>query len=166
MRRCTASGSGHELPPRALVLRPVPDHRDPGGGLARDRPAPPRVPVPPGAHQAAAAPLAAVLQRPGGAAADRRVTGRLLGQQLLLSFAAPTLIVVGAPWQPLLDALTRRLGQRATRVAVRDRWTSPLRAAGRFLARPWTAVILFNVVMIGWHVPALYDLAENNESVH
>src|SRR6266511_1726338 len=65
-------------------------------------------------------------------------------QHLLLSFAAPTLIV----------ALTRRLGQRATRVAVRYRWTSPLRSAGRFLARPWTAVILFNVVMIGWHVPA------------
>ena len=87
-------------------------------------------------------------------------------QHLLLSFAAPTLIVAGAPWQPLLDALPGRLGQRATRVAARDRWTSPLRAAGRFLARPWTAVILFNVVMIGWHVPALYDLAENNEFVH
>ena len=51
-------------------------------------------------------------------------------QHLLLSFAAPTLIVAGAPWQPLLDALPRRLGQRATRSAVRDRWSRPLRAAG------------------------------------
>jgi cytochrome c oxidase assembly factor CtaG len=87
-------------------------------------------------------------------------------QHLLLSFAAPTLIVFGAPWQPLLDALPGRLGQRATRSAVRDRWSRPLRAAGRFLARPWTAVILFNVVMIGWHAPALYDLGENNQAVH
>ena len=87
-------------------------------------------------------------------------------QHLLLSFAAPTLIVAGAPWQPLLDALPFRLGQRATRSAVRDRWSSPLRAAGRFLLRPWTAVILFNVVMIMWHVPALYDLAYNNQAVH
>ena len=87
-------------------------------------------------------------------------------QHLLLSFAAPTLIVAGAPWQPLLDALPRRLGQRATRSAVQDRWSRPLRAAGRFLARPWTAVILFNVVMIIWHVPALYDLAYNNQAVH
>jgi cytochrome c oxidase assembly factor CtaG len=87
-------------------------------------------------------------------------------QHLLLSFAAPTLIVFGAPWQPLLDALPGRLGQRATRSAVRDRWSRPLRTAGRFLARPWTAVILFNVVMIGWHLPALYDLGENNQAVH
>src|ERR1022692_4141326 len=87
-------------------------------------------------------------------------------QHLLLSFAAPTLIVLGAPWQPLLDALPGRLGQRATRSAMRDRWSRPLRAAGRFLARPWTAVILFNVVMIAWHVPALYDLAYNNQAVH
>src|ERR1035437_8443243 len=83
-------------------------------------------------------------------------------QHLLLSFAAPTLIVAGAPWQPLLDALPGRLGQRATRSAVRDRWSRPLRAAGRFLVRPWTAVILFNVVMLLWHLPALSDLAGTN----
>jgi putative copper resistance protein D len=87
-------------------------------------------------------------------------------QHLLLSFAAPTLIVAGAPWQPLLDALPGRAGQRATRSALRDRWSRPLRAAGRFLVRPWTAVILFNIVMVGWHVPALYDLAEDNQAVH
>jgi cytochrome c oxidase assembly factor CtaG len=87
-------------------------------------------------------------------------------QHLLLSFAAPSLIVAGAPWQPLLDALPGRLGQRATRSAVRDQWSRPLRAAGRFLARPWTAVILFNVVMVGWHLPALYDLSEHNQAVH
>jgi putative membrane protein len=87
-------------------------------------------------------------------------------QHLLLSFAAPSLIVAGAPWQPLLDALPGRLGQRATRSAARDQWSRPLRAAGRFLGRPWTAVILFNVVMVGWHVPALYDLAETNQAVH
>src|SRR6266567_283378 len=87
-------------------------------------------------------------------------------QHLLLSFAAPTLIVAGAPWQPLLDALPGRSGQRVTRSAVRDRWSRPLRAAGRFLVRPWTAVILFNIVMIAWHAPALYDLGENNQVVH
>jgi putative membrane protein len=87
-------------------------------------------------------------------------------QHLLLSFAAPTLIVAGAPWLPRPAGRPSRIGQRATRSAVRDRWSSPLRAAGRFLLRPWTAVILFNVVMIMWHVPALYDLAYNNQAVH
>src|SRR5450432_1475732 len=87
-------------------------------------------------------------------------------QHLLLSFAAPTLIVAGAPWQPLMDALPARLGLRLVRWAARGRWSRPLRAAGRAVAHPWVAVAAFNAVMIAWHVPALFDLAERNEAVH
>jgi putative membrane protein len=77
-------------------------------------------------------------------------------QHLLLMFAAPTLIVAGAPWQPLLAALPGR---------VATRWPRPLRTAGGWLLNPWFAVVAFNVVMLAWHVPALLDLAVRNPAV-
>ena len=87
-------------------------------------------------------------------------------QHLLLMFAAPSLIVAGAPWQPLLDALPGRLGRGATRSVLRGGWSRPLRGLGRAALAPWTGVIAFNAVMIGWHLPVLFDLAENNQAVH
>jgi putative membrane protein len=87
-------------------------------------------------------------------------------QHLLLMFAAPTLVVAGAPWQPLLDGLPGRAGQAVTRGTLRGTWSRPLRAVGAALLRPWAAVTLFSVVMVLWHVPALFDLAQNNQAVH
>ena len=87
-------------------------------------------------------------------------------QHLLLMFAAPTLIVAGAPWQPLLAALPARADRAATRGLLTGGWSRPLRAAGGFLLRPWVAVTVFSAVMIAWHVPAATDLAENNQAVH
>ncbi len=87
-------------------------------------------------------------------------------QHLLLMFAAPTLVVAGAPWQPLLDGLPGRLGRSVTRGVMRGGWSRPLRAVGRAALRPWIAVALFNVAMLAWHVPALFDLAQDNQVVH
>jgi len=87
-------------------------------------------------------------------------------QHLLLMFAAPTLIVAGAPWQPLLAALPGRSGQRVTRGVLAGGWSRPLRALGGLVLRPWVSVGLFNFVMIFWHLPGPYDLAENNQAVH
>jgi putative membrane protein len=86
-------------------------------------------------------------------------------QHLLLMFAAPTLIVAGAPWQPLLDALPGQLRETATREVLTAGWTRPARAAGAFLLRPWVSVTLFSVVMVVWHLPGPYDLAERNQTV-
>ncbi|HUZ38722.1 MAG TPA: cytochrome c oxidase assembly protein [Streptosporangiaceae bacterium] len=87
-------------------------------------------------------------------------------QHLLLMFAAPTLVVAGAPWQPLLDGLPGRSGRAVTRGVMRGGWSRPLRAVGTFLLRPVVAVVLFSAVMIAWHVPVLFDLGANNQAVH
>ena len=87
-------------------------------------------------------------------------------QHLLLMFAAPSLIVAGAPWQPLLDALPGRSGRSVTRGVLAGGWSRPLRAVGGFLLRPWVSVGLFNAAMIVWHLPGPFDLAETNQAVH
>jgi putative membrane protein len=87
-------------------------------------------------------------------------------QHLLLMFAAPTLIVAGSPWQPLLAALPGQGGKAVTREVLTARWTGPLRSVAGFALRPWVAVTFFNGVMILWHLPGPYDLAERNQAVH
>jgi cytochrome c oxidase assembly factor CtaG len=87
-------------------------------------------------------------------------------QHLLLMFAAPTLIIAGAPWQPLLDALPGRSGRSVTRGVLTGGWSRPLRALGSFVLRPWVSVALFNAVMLVWHLPGPFDLAERNQAVH
>ncbi len=91
-------------------------------------------------------------------------------QHLLLMFAAPSLIVAGAPWQPLLStlhwALPGRAGRSVTRGVLAGGWSRPLRAFGALLLRPWVSVGLFNAAMIVWHLPGPFDLAERNQAVH
>jgi len=87
-------------------------------------------------------------------------------QHLLLMFAAPSLVVAGAPGQPLLDALPGRSGQAVTREVLAGGWSRPLRAAWRFLTAPLVAVAAFNLVMVVWHIPAAFAAAQDNQLVH
>lgn len=71
-------------------------------------------------------------------------------QHLLLTLAAPPLLLLGLPawlFEPLREH--RRL-----------------LAAARSLCNPYIAFLSFNVVFALWHLPALYDLALNSEPVH
>jgi putative membrane protein len=65
-----------------------------------------------------------------------------MAQHVLLLAVAPPLIVLSTPWTRLWPSLPRAL-------------THPLVA--------WT---LFNVTMIVWHIPVLYDLALRNVALH
>jgi putative membrane protein len=87
-------------------------------------------------------------------------------EHILIAFFAPILIVAGAPWVPLLHGLPVRLRRRVVRAMLLGRFSRGLRAVGRFVVNPWTALVSFNVVMVLWHVPALFDAAEENQAVH
>jgi putative membrane protein len=96
-------------------------------------------------------------------------------QHILLAFVAPPLIVLGAPWVPLLRGLpqpvARKYGQllrytRARRpVSGRPGWHAAA-SVRRIAAKPYTPVVLFNVNMLIWHLPGPFDLAARNETVH
>jgi cytochrome c oxidase assembly factor CtaG len=94
-------------------------------------------------------------------------------QHLLLAFIAPVLIVLGAPWLPLLRGLPRPVARGYGRAVQRLRSERPggagWRAAAEVVrvgAAPWTGVVAFNAVMVFWHLPGPFDLAEANETVH
>lgn len=87
-------------------------------------------------------------------------------EHILLAFAAPILIVAGAPWIPLMFALpvaTRRKLGRFFYLSSRAR---AFRAISRFVRDSWTALISFNAAMLVWHIPWMFQAAETNQVVH
>ena len=87
-------------------------------------------------------------------------------EHILIAFFAPILIVAGAPWLPLVHGLPVGLRRRVLRAVLLGRSSAALRTVGRFVTNPWTALVSFNAVMVLWHVPALFDAAEENQLVH
>ncbi len=87
-------------------------------------------------------------------------------EHILIMFFAPALVVIGAPWLPLLFAVPVGLRRKVLRWMALSRGAGPLRAAGRLLRARWAGVILLNSVMVLWHLPALFDVAQTNQVVH
>lgn len=87
-------------------------------------------------------------------------------EHIVIAFFVPMLIVMGAPWVPLLFVLRVNTRRRVGRFLFLRRSTGWLRSVGRFVRNPWFALVAMNVVMFAWHVPALFDLAERNQFVH
>jgi cytochrome c oxidase assembly factor CtaG len=74
-------------------------------------------------------------------------------------FFVPALLVVGAPWVPLVHALPVDRRRRLLRRAYLGRRRSAWRGLRWLLTRPATAVVLFNGTMILWHIPRVYNWA-------
>ena len=84
-------------------------------------------------------------------------------QHLLLMMVAPPLILLGVPYLPLLAGFPRDLLSNGVGPVL----SSPvLRTVARFVSHPlfcWCAFISINV---GWHLPALYELALQSSGWH
>lgn len=83
-------------------------------------------------------------------------------QHVLLLTVAPPLILLGRPWPRMWRALPLQTRTTVGRGIARGRWTAPLRA----LARPLPAWVLFNATVVLWHIPAAYNAALTNDTIH
>ena len=104
------------------------------------------------------------LVSPAGYWADRFLWLRAL-QFILLAVVATGLMVLGAPWQPLRQAIRPRARGAGEPV------TAPVPSPDRDGRRPWlvrypvAAVAVVNAVWIGWQLPALAGAARANGAV-
>jgi putative membrane protein len=90
-------------------------------------------------------------------------------QDLLLANVAPALIVLGAPWSALRRGIEAQRPARGRAAGLRVAAAAP--AAPAQPARGWAklpvlAVIAFNVVWVGWHIPVLHDGALRHPPVY
>lgn len=84
---------------------------------------------------------------------------------LLLTVAAP-LIALGAPWMSIWRPLPLGFRRGAAGTIARAGWARPLRVVGRTLGRPRGAWLAFNIDLVVWHVPVLYDLTLRHLAIH
>ena len=84
-------------------------------------------------------------------------------QHLLLMMIAPPLILYGQPMLPMLRGLPRKFVRDALGPFLRWR---VLRGVGAALISPAFAWTAYNVSTVGWHLPALYELALSSPPWH
>jgi cytochrome c oxidase assembly factor CtaG len=84
-------------------------------------------------------------------------------QHLLLMTFAPALILLGAPFMPLLHGLPRKFVQAF--LGPLFRW-APVQRLGHLLSQPVFCWIAAAAALVGWHVPAAFNLALQSEAWH
>src|SRR5258708_17539736 len=90
------------------------------------------------------------LQSPIDTAGDHYLLSLHMVQHLILMMVAPPLVLLGiAGMRPLPDSITPRW---------RRLWT--------FITRPWQATLIFNAVLLIWHIPSWYDATLTAEWIH
>jgi cytochrome c oxidase assembly factor CtaG len=87
-------------------------------------------------------------------------------QHVLLLVAAAPLIVLARPWIRLWRSLPLGARRSLARGFVQGSRAGPLRLLARELGRPVPSFVLFSIVLLGWHVPALFDATLRSSALH
>jgi cytochrome c oxidase assembly factor CtaG len=87
-------------------------------------------------------------------------------QHVSVMLAAPALYVAGAPVLPLVHAVPVRLRRRILQRMFLRPGSHPIRLAGAFLISPVFAVVFFNVVMVVWMVPGIFNPIMASTDLH
>jgi cytochrome c oxidase assembly factor CtaG len=87
-------------------------------------------------------------------------------QHVLLMLVAAPLLVFSCPWIRLFRALPLSWRRWLARGLAQGERTAPLRSLARFLGRPVTSLVLWSVVLLGWHVPVMFNATLHSEWLH
>jgi len=86
-------------------------------------------------------------------------------QMLLVGVVGPGLIVLGAPWTAFRLAVVRPSAARPDAAAGPDVAASSRGRQPWLMSRPVLAVVVANVLWVGWQFPAPFDAARANSAV-
>jgi putative membrane protein len=86
-----------------------------------------------------------------------------MAQHLLLMTIAPALILMGAPMMPMLHGLPQPFVHSVVSPILR--WPA-VQSIGRLLSQPAICWLAATAALVGWHIPALFDLALQSEGLH
>ena len=106
--------------------------------------------------------LVAALAPPIDTLALQLFSVHMVQHMLLLAVAAP-LLLVGAPVRPLLRGLPFGVRRTVVRAIARN---TAFRKLVHLLRRPLVAAAFYVVGLYAWHVPALYDAAVEDGTIH
>jgi putative membrane protein len=87
-------------------------------------------------------------------------------QHVLLLVVAAPLFVVARPWIRLWRCLPLDARRWLGRGLIQGEPMAPLRLVSRTLGRPVPSFLVFSVVLLAWHVPALFNATLRSTALH
>ncbi len=87
-------------------------------------------------------------------------------QHVLLIVVAAPLFVLASPWIRLWRCLPLNSRRWLAGGLSHSEGAAPLRALARTLGRPLPSFVAFAVVLLGWHVPAMFDATLESSTLH